>query len=376
MKRFFYISLILFTSVKSFGQTMQASMGAGSSSTRVILYVRPTAPVNGTISTLQFSVAIDALLTPAPTVSIVGTPAFGVTWNIDPSYVEAGYRIYDFTTAASPSVTIASGTETQVMEIEFIGGPTIANNVLLLTLPAGGLTTGNTLFFCSGAATSIEGQLYYARAGTTVVNNLSYTGALNSTATLAGVVLPVNWLSFDVVKQGKDAVLNWAVANEDANHHYELQRSSNGTNFTSIATISKSANGSTSYNYTDLNITNLGATVLYYRIKQVDINGRITYSDIRTLRLDIKGNQISIFPNPVTEGFYVNIPFVNADNRPVKLHLIAANGQVVAVKQITAAMASNYYFDIKNKALAAGSYNLQIIAEDKIVETKRLNINQ
>lgn len=272
-------------------------------------------------------------------------------------------------------LTLGAGVELEVMELEFTGGPVTANNVSLYTLPGGG-ATGNALFLCTGAATSTEGQLYYNRGGVTLVNNTSYTGGLPSSATIGGVVLPVNWLSFNVVKQGKDGILNWAVANEDANHHYELQRSTNGTNYTPIATVNKSTNGSTTYNYTDLNITNLGATVLYYRIKQVDINGRITYSDIRTLRLDIKGNQISIFPNPAIEGFYVNIPFINPDNRIVKLNLIAANGQVMATRQITAVMASNYYFDIKSKAFAAGSYNLQIIAEDKIIETKRLNINQ
>lgn len=375
MKRISSTVILLIATLYSFGQTMQASIGAGSSSTRVILYVKPTAAVNGTISTLQFSVAIDAAITPVPSVTIIGTPAFGVTWNIDAPYTEGGYRIYDFTTAASPSIVIANGVETPVMEIEFSGGPVVAANVLLLTLPAGGVTTGNTLFFCSGAASSVEGQLYYARAGTTVVNNTSYTGALNSSATLGAVLLPLNWLSFNVIKQGNDALLNWAVANEDDNHHYELQRSVNGTSFNNIAVVNKSVNGNSVYNYTDPNIGNADNPVLYYRIKQVNTNGRISFSDTRIVKLDSKENTINVFPNPATAGFYVGITLKNAGTQKVKLNLVNAGGQSVGSKEITAAQASNYYFDISNKAFAAGNYNLQIILGGEVIGAKPIYIN-
>ena len=376
MKRILSTAILLFTALSGFNQVMQASMGIGSSSTRVKLYVKPTAAVNGTISTLQFSVAIDAAITPVPLVAVVGATAFGVTWNIDPSYVEGGYRIFDFTTAASPAVTIAANTETPVMEIEFSGGQTSANNVLLLTLPGGGNTTGNTLFLCSGAATSVEGQLYYTRAGTTVVNNSSYTGPLNSTVTLGGVVLPVNWLSFDVIKQGNDGLLNWTVANEESNHHYELQRSTNAISFTTIATVNKSGAGNTAYHYTDAGINTLNTGILYYRIKQVDINGRISYSDIRTLRLDNKEGQVTIFPNPVKDGFYISVPFAGPGNSMVKLNLVSVNGQLICAKEITASQATNYYFDIKRQVPAAGNYNLQIIVDQQLVATKKLYISK
>jgi hypothetical protein len=374
MKCFINVVILLITSLNGFCQVMQASIGPGSSATRVIVYIRPASAVNGTISTLQFSVAIDASVVPAPVVSIVGTPAFGVTWNIDPSYLEAGHRIYNFTTAASPSVSIGAGAETPVMEIEFAGGLLCANNVSLLTLPAGGVTTGNTLFFCSGAATSVEGQLYYTRAGTTVANNNSYTGSLNSSATPGDDILSLNGLSFNVIKQGNDGLINLAVRNDETNHHYDLQRSTNGANFTTITTINKSQ--SSTYNYTDLAITNQGVSTLYYRLKQVDTTGKISYSDTRLLQLDTKGTQITVFPNPVKDGFYVSIPFINSNNSMVKLNLVSTNGQLVGTKEITTLQAVNYYFNIADKGLAAGNYNLVIIFEDKIMETKSLIINR
>lgn len=374
MKRFFTIMILLFAVANGFGQVMQASIGAGSSAQRAIIYIKPTSAVNGTISTLQFSVAIDAAIAPVPEVNIIGTPAFGVTWHIDAPYTEGGFRIYDFTTAASPFVTIGAAVETAVMEIEFTGGPTTASNILLLTLPGGGITTGNTLFFCSGAASSVEGQLYYLRAGNTVINNNSYTGTLNSSATLGNIVLPVTWLSFDVVKRGNNGLLTWTVGNEDANHHYEVQRSSNGTNFTPIANVSRSITGNTDYRYTDSGIAGIAEKILYYRIKQVDIDGHTSYSAIRVLRQNVQESQVSVFPNPVKDGFYVSMPLVNPGNKVVQLKLFAASGQLIDAKEITAQQALNYYFDTGAKLLPGGNYNLQVIFNNTVITTKKLLI--
>lgn len=373
MKFFLLFSALLFTAANGFSQIMQASIGAGSTATRVKIYVKPTSAVNGTISTLQFNVAIDASITPVPVLSIVNTTTFAVTWNIDPSYVEDGYRHYQFTTSSSPSATIGAGVETEVMELQFSGGPMVPNNVALVTLPGGGLS-GNALFYCSGAATSVEGQLYYARTGTTVINNMSYTGLLPSSATVGGILLPINWLSFNVVKQGNDGILNWTVANDQSNHHFELLRSTNGTSFSSIAVVNRS--GRNAYTYSDLGINNLGAGVLYYKIKQVDVDGKFSYSDVRMLRLDTRQNLITIYPNPVKEGFYISVPSAILETKEtVTLNLITTNGQLVRSREITAEQATNYYFNIADRPLAAGNYFLQVYTKGKILGTKELIIN-
>jgi hypothetical protein len=48
----------------------------------------------------------------------------------------------------------------------------------------------------------------------------------------------------------------------------------------------------------------------------------------------------------------------------------------VGSKEITAAQASNYYFDIKDKTIASGNYNLQVVLEQQIIDTKKLYINR
>jgi hypothetical protein len=373
MKYFLNTALFLFVSLCGFGQVMQASIGAGSTASRVKVYIKPTTAVNGFINTFEFDVAISAGITPVPTLSIVGTPAFGISWYADPSFVEDGYRHYHFINLTNPSITIGAGVETQVMELQFSGGPVFANSVSLITLPGGGANAIAWYFF-SGCANSVSGQLYYTRPGTTVVNNLSYLGPLPSSATMGGVLLPINMLSFNVARQGKDAFIKWSVANDDADHHYELQRSSDGNNFTTITSINRTTTGNPTYHYTDEGINDLSDTILYYRVKLVDVNKKIDYSEVRSLKLEIKKIQVNIFPNPVKEGFNVNIPFIYSINGIVKLNLIGANGQMIRSKELPASQATKYYFSISDLNLTAGNYYLQVILAGKLLETKKILI--
>lgn len=369
--------------INSHSQTMQASLGVGDSPSRIKIYIKPIGNVNGTISTIQFDVAISQSITPVPTLSVVGTPALGLTWQVSSSYLDSGYRHYDLTTAGSPSLVLSNGVELEMMQLQLSGGPATPNNVLLYTLPEGGATTGNGLFYCSGAANSDPAVgLYYVRGGVTVVNkSTSYSpGGESSYASISGIILlPIKWLSFNAVKQNSDALINWTVSDEETNHHYELQRSLNGIDFSTIATINKNGVGSGvhDYAYTDLNIISLGSTFIYYRLKQIDIDGRSSYSDIRKINIRLRNDLITVYPNPVTEGFYVVIPGLQANTeRNIKLVLTANSGQVVQTREISSVQASNYYFDVKELILAAGVYSLQIIHNGVLLERKQLLISK
>ncbi len=378
-------------------QRMRASVRAGNAVNSVIITLQPNFNFNNKLNELGFVIMVPKESPPGtpismPTVQVLSTCATclnttfpAATWaQINDAVSDPNFYLFRFgcvsNLGTSPVLVINNGVQQDAMEIQFTNSTITPTQIRLAHLAAGGPGTAYGFNVVDGGSIDLTNyvQMFYGTGVVPAAPHPDETIGYNNTqfVSIANIVLPVNWLSFDVIKQGNDGLLNWAVANEDANHHYELQRSTNNTSFTTIATVNKSTNGSTSYNYTDAGINNLSASVLYYRIKQVDINGRISYSDTRTLRLDIKGGQINIFPNPVKDGFYVNIPFTNPDSRKLKLNLVSSNGQLITSKQITTAQASNYYFDIKDKNLAAGNYNLQIIFEEKIMDTKKLFVSQ
>jgi hypothetical protein len=215
----------------------------------------------------------------------------------------------------------------------------------------------------------------------TVINEGGITDyfSTNTDATMQSctqMVLPIHFIDINARKINNNAVINWSATGEELNaKYYELERSVDGINFKSIAQVDcRKLSGIQNYEYTDLNAAKLNAATLFYRIKQYDADAKFSVSGTRSIRWDISTGATQIYPNPVKEGFYVSIPFSSADNKMLQLNLIANNGQLAATKNITAAQAANYYFDLKYKMLAAGQYTLQIIFDGTTIETKKLFI--
>jgi Secretion system C-terminal sorting domain len=123
-------------------------------------------------------------------------------------------------------------------------------------------------------------------------------GSLSGTGS-TGTVLPVNWLDFYVsVNTINQTELDFKVSENNVSY-FEIEKSIDGNSFIQIASINSKGNGENTYNYTDLNALN---TASYYRIKQIDFDGRFSYSKV--IKISPKNtNTLSIFPNPVNNYF-------------------------------------------------------------------------
>jgi hypothetical protein len=111
------------------------------------------------------------------------------------------------------------------------------------------------------------------------------------------VTLPVNWLNINgSLNSSKQSVISWKVAEQNVTR-YEVEKSSDAISFSKMANIPGNGDGTNDYTFTEMQT--LTGTA-YYRIKQIDIDGRSSYSSIITLR---NNNQhpISLYPNPAKE---------------------------------------------------------------------------
>jgi hypothetical protein len=114
------------------------------------------------------------------------------------------------------------------------------------------------------------------------------------------VVLPLQWLSFIAQQQTDDVLLKWSTAREENTSDFVLQHSSNGVAWNEIGSIAAgSSHTINNYSYTH---TNTVIGINYYRILQRDIDGRSSYSDIRSVRLKLQGRMFSVVNNPVENG--------------------------------------------------------------------------
>ena len=180
MKNFILLFTTLLVFKASFGQTMVASIGVGATARNIKIYLKPdVTQTPATFSTLQFNVSVPATIVPAPTLALVSQAFAGVTWIIDPPYLDNGFWNYNiYNAAAGYTLNILANTEFEAMELAFSGGPngTFANTAHLLCQPDGGLGgAGNAYYFCSGTIFSNGSNLFYARdANVFVQGGMSY----------------------------------------------------------------------------------------------------------------------------------------------------------------------------------------------------------
>ena len=183
-------------------------------------------------------------------------------------------------------------------------------------------------------------------------------------------VLPVSLISFTGAKQGSSNVLYWTTANEINNKGFEIQRSADGVTFTDLDFVSSKAAGgnssnSLSYEYTD-NSPLTGTN--YYRLKQIDNNGNVTYSTVVVLTRTVKNVQIvSIAPNIVTNQTILSL--VTGKEGNVSIRIVDAIGRVLSVKTEYLNSGNNSIL-LNLGYLAAGMYNLQVIDEDTVVSQR------
>jgi len=93
---------------------------------------------------------------------------------------------------------------------------------------------------------------------------------------------PVEWLFFEAEPQAGATQLKWATASEQNADYFNVERSVDGTLFTSLGTVSATGNSQTvqNYQFMDESVNNIKGQSIYYRLKQVDLNGANEYSQV------------------------------------------------------------------------------------------------
>jgi hypothetical protein len=147
------------------------------------------------------------------------------------------------------------------------------------------------------------------------------------TLKVIAAALPIKLLSFYATLQNtNNAKLQWQIATAEDGSKYELQRSKDGINFTTI--ITQTGNSiETQFNYIDYALSN---GKYYYRLQMLDRDGKITYSNIAVVNVGSKEQLFSVYPNPIKKGesLQINLKNITAD----KIEIINTLGQVVYSK--------------------------------------------
>jgi len=171
-------------------------------------------------------------------------------------------------------------------------------------------------------------------------------------------VLPVTFTSITATAAGKHIDVQWRVDNEMNITGYEVEKSVNGTDFSTIATALPTSNNGGSAVYVSAD-GSPAAGYNYYRVKSVDVNGVKNYSAIVKVLMGSLAQSMAIYPNPVTDGM-IHLQLKNQPQGYYTARLINKLGQVIAEQPFTYGGGNGTQRIKINHNLAHGMYDLQV----------------
>lgn len=154
----------------------------------------------------------------------------------------------------------------------------------------------------------------------------------NFTGTNSSNPLPVSLVKFFAKAVNWDVQLGWSTASEKDNRGFEVERSVDGETFEYTGFVKGAGNSNKLLNYalTDNNafrLANSGS--LYYRLKQLDYDGNISYSDVVTVtESEMAEMQVNVYPNPTSDVF--NVSALATEDGTMKVIVMDIQGKVVA----------------------------------------------
>ncbi|MFY7884497.1 MAG: T9SS type A sorting domain-containing protein, partial [Dolichospermum sp.] len=169
--------------------------------------------------------------------------------------------------------------------------------------------------------------------------------------------LPNNKLSLVATKKDKDVQLTWNIANEQGVKDYELQRSVNGIEFTTIN--NQVASNKAEYNNVDTKANN---GINYYRVKMTMLNDDVRYSNVVTINLKLSTvNPVTVYPNPI-KGSIAQLQLNELAAGNYTIRLMDMQGKLVQTQNI------QHQGGTTSRSLGLGNVaagNYQLVVEGK-----------
>ncbi|MCF8283324.1 MAG: hypothetical protein K9J45_23210, partial [Bacteroidales bacterium] len=220
-------------------------------------------------------------------------------------------------------IELADGTACNNYDQINVTGDVTLNGIINISFVNGITPTSSTFTILTATGTksgtpTITWPAGYSGSGTFVGNEFQVSFSL----------LPVEMVYFRAASPDDEAVeLNWRTASELNNEGFDIERSNDGRHWETLGFVP--GHGTTqaeqSYAFTDERPL---PGVNYYRLRQVDFDGKMEYSDIRSVMMEGSANGIAVYPNPVKDGL-LNVDFAAEQEGTATLRIFDASGKLL-----------------------------------------------
>lgn len=292
------------------------------------------------------------------------------TWGVSdlPSGIQGRWARVWRVNEVNSSGTSGAGIDVGNVDVAFdLTGFTVGNaNHLRLLVDANnnGVFADDTPI---SGATAVGGGVYRFSGVSALNNNLRFTLA---TINLAQTPLPIELLSFTAEPIDRTSVkLDWATASEHNNDHFTVERATDASDWSALSEIDAVGNSTSTNTYSFVDEEARGGP-LYYRLRQTDLDGTSTVSQVVVVRRsEGESQQPFAYPNPSQGAVVVVLPdelddaigfaLIDPDGRsvPVGHHKIAPGRYRVDPGPLPA---GTYVFQATRPS-AEVSYNVRIV---------------
>ncbi len=181
-----------------------------------------------------------------------------------------------------------------------------------------------------------------------------------------GLTIPVTLKAFQGNYTKQNVHLDWAVENEYAFNYYEIERSTDGINFTTINKVK--AEGLSKYAMDDATF-DVKSTRLYYQLKMVNLDYTYVYSPVIAVQLPKQSKGLVVYPNPATK----EISFKTTDGEATDFELIITDAMGKIWLQKNLSTDSNTSKSLNISQLSAGNYFITTQIKG-VLEHQRLTV--
>jgi hypothetical protein len=172
--------------------------------------------------------------------------------------------------------------------------------------------------------------------------------------------LPATLIDFSGIHRNQFNEIRWTVTDEYDISHYELQKSNNGNQYSSVASITaRNSTAQTTYTYNDPAGT--GSSENFYRLKMINFDGSFNYSTVIFIRTSSK-TQFTIDGNPFRDQ--IILQYSMARDKTISIRLYNSSGALLRRIQYKATAGSGAYIVHELGAYVPGMYLLKIETDD------------
>jgi len=198
------------------------------------------------------------------------------------------------------------------------------------------------------------------------------TAAIADPICFGATALPIELSVFEANVIDEDEVeVSWRTALEVDAEYFEIQRSADGADFDTIGELAAEGRPS-SYDFSDDNPIK---GISYYRLKQVENNGRFTYSNVEKVEIESKIiKSVRLSPNPTRMNSFVNLTAY--EDSTATLQVVSMQGMVHRTESIEIKKGFNK-FSVDAERLSSGIYIVSLINDEgKVIGQERLMVQK